>query len=96
MVGDTLFLMFNAHHEPIRFILPAPGPGGKVGEISRHGKLPVEPPSRLGGTQVERGRGNGSTDGRPAAVEPAFQGAVAYLQAARTPGDCVSFEETGA
>ena len=27
LVGDTLFLLFNAHHEPIRFMLPAPRPG---------------------------------------------------------------------
>ena len=27
LAGDTLFLLFNAHHEPIRFILPAPRPG---------------------------------------------------------------------
>ena len=27
VVGDTLLLLFNAHHDDIRFRLPAPGPG---------------------------------------------------------------------
>ena len=62
--GDTLFLMFNAHHEPIRFILPAPKPGERWERLLDTSDLRWNRRSALPAPKAEPGE-----DGLEAAAE---------------------------
>ena len=64
IVGDTLLMLLNAHHEPIPFTLPATTAAEHAGSAARHGR-PV-----AGAAHTARARtlsAPGALDGRPQA-----------------------------
>ena len=47
IVGDTLFLLFSAHDEPVRFTLPTRTPNAALGTPARYCRCAVGPANRL-------------------------------------------------